>query len=60
MCQYCRAEVYFKTQKFMKSLLAPATHIGELRQELEDLTGEMYIKVQNLYCPICGRKLEDK
>jgi len=56
MCEYCNAEVYFKTQKVMKSLLAPATYIDKLRQELEDITGESYIKVDNLYCPMCGRE----
>ena len=53
MCEYCKAEVYFKTQKIMKSLIAPVTYTEELRQQLEDKTGEMYIKVQNLYCPMC-------
>lgn len=53
MCEYCKAEVYFKTQKIMKSLIAPVTYTEKLRQELEDITGEMYVKVQNLYCPMC-------
>lgn len=57
MCEYCRAKVYFKTKKIMKSLLAPLTHTEELIQEVEDATGEMYIEVSTNYCPICGRKL---
>lgn len=57
MCEYCKAEVYFETHKIMKSLLAPETHIEELRQELEDLTGEMYIKISNNYCPMCRKKV---
>lgn len=60
MCEYCKVEVYFKIRKIMKSLLAPTTHIEELRQKLEDESGEMYIKVPNLYCPMCGRKLKEE
>ena len=40
MCEYCNAKVYVKAQKIMKDILAPFTHTEELRQELEDLTGE--------------------
>ncbi len=57
MCEYCNVEVYVKTQKLMKSILAPLTPTEELRQELENITGEMYLKLDNKYCPICGRKL---
>ena len=44
MCEYCEAEAYFKTQKIMKSLIALVTYTEELRQQLEDKTGEMYIR----------------
>lgn len=57
MCEYCDAVIYFKTKKIMKSLLAPLIHTEELRQELEDTTGEMYIEIPKNYCPMCGRKL---
>ncbi len=57
MCEYCKAEVYVKTRKIVKSLLAPLTHIEELRQELEDTTGETYIKIPNQYCPMCREKI---
>lgn len=57
MCEYCNAKLYIKTQKIMKSVLAPLTHTEELRQELEDITGEMYLELPKRYCPICGRKL---
>lgn len=57
MCEYCNVKVYVKTQKIMKNLLAPLTHAEELRQELEDKTGEMYLELPHNYCPMCGRKL---
>ncbi len=57
MCEFCNAKVYVKTQKIMKDILAPLTHTEELRQELEDLTGERYLKVKANYCLMCGRKL---
>lgn len=57
MCEFCNAKVYVKTRKVMKSALAPLTYTEELRQELEDLTGEKYLEVQSNYCLMCGRKL---
>jgi len=57
MCEFCNAKVYVKTQKIMKNILAPLTHTEELRQELEDLTGERYLEVKANYCFMCGRKL---
>lgn len=57
MCEYCNAKIYVKTQKIMKDVLAPLTHTEELRQELESITGEMYLELPKQYCPICGRKL---
>lgn len=57
MCEYFNAKVYVKTQKIMKNILAPLTHTEELRQELEDLTGERYLEVKANYCFMCGRKL---
>lgn len=57
MCEYCNVKLYVKIQKIMKSALAPLTHTEELRQELEDITGEMYIEIPKQYCPQCGRKL---
>ena len=57
-CSYCEVDIYIKVKKYMKSALAPATHTEELKQELEDKTGEMYITFPKNYCPMCGRKLE--
>lgn len=57
MCEYCDIKLYVKTQKIIKSLLAPLTHTEELRQELEDITGEIYLEFPHNYCPMCGRKL---
>lgn len=59
MCEYCNVKFYVKTQKIMKNVLAPLTHTEELRQELEDITGEMYLEFPKQYCPVCGRKLKE-
>ena len=58
MCNYCNAEYYIKVQKFAKSFCAPLTRVDELRQQLEDLTGECYIPVPNKYCPFCGEEIK--
>lgn len=42
----------------MKDVLAPLTHTEELKQELEDRIGEMYLELPHNYCSICGRKIE--
>ena len=44
----------------IKSFSAPLTREGELRQKLEDLTGECYISVPNKYCPICGEQIKNE
>ena len=61
-CNFCDKTIYFKTIKYTKSLLAPITRAEELRQRLEDLTGEIYVPLTKRYCPMCGNKLstEDK
>ena len=58
MCNYCNAEYYIKVQKFAKSFSAPLTRAGELRQQLEDLTGECYVAIPNKYCPFCGEEIK--
>ena len=59
MCNYCNAEYYIKVQKNVKSFLAPLTRAEQLRQQLEDLTGEAYVVIPNKYCPFCGKKIKE-
>lgn len=56
-CNFCKADLYIKTVQYTKPLLAPMTRTEELRQELFDLTGEVYLQIQNEYCPMCGEKI---
>ena len=56
-CNFCNAQLFVKTVKHTPSILAPLTRAGELREELENLTGEMYALLPNLYCPMCGAKV---
>ena len=60
-CSFCGVDLYVKTIKYSKSLLAPITKADELRQRLGDLTGEVYLKVGSYnYCPMCGEKIEER
>ena len=56
-CVFCNAELYFKVNRYLKPVSAPLTRKEELEQELEDITGEAYVKLNANYCPMCGRKL---
>ena len=56
-CNFCKADLYIKTVQHTNPLLAPLTRAEELRQELLDLTGEVYLQIQNEYCPMCGEKI---
>ena len=56
-CNFCKADLYIKTVQHTRPLLAPLTRAEELRQELLDLTGEVYLQIQNEYCAMCGEKI---
>lgn len=55
-CIFCNDELYIKTVQYTKPLLAPLTRAEELRQQLQDLTGEVYVRLPNKFCPMCGEK----
>ncbi len=57
MCNFCNAQIYIKTIRYAKSLCAPLTRAEEIRQQLEDLTGEAYVQIPNEYCAMCGEKI---
>ena len=59
-CNFCNAPIYFKTVQYTAPLLAPVTRAEELRQELANITGEIYLPLQNLYCPMCGEKRSEQ
>lgn len=59
MCEYCNAIYYVEVQQLAKPLLAPLTHVEEIRQELINITGINYLRIKANYCPMCGRKLGD-
>ena len=56
-CNFCKSDLYIKTIQYTKPLLAPLTRAEELRQELLDLTGEVYLQIPNEYCAMCGEKI---
>lgn len=56
-CNFCKADIYIKTIQYSAPLLAPMTRAEELRQELTNLTGEVYLILPHKYCPMCGKEL---
>lgn len=57
-CKFCNAEIYIKTIQYAKPLLAPLTKAEELAHRLQDLTGEVYLRLPNEFCPMCGAKMD--
>ena len=56
-CNFCKSALYIKTVQYTKPLLAPVTRAEQLRQELLDLTGEVYLQIPNEYCAMCGERI---
>jgi endogenous inhibitor of DNA gyrase (YacG/DUF329 family) len=56
-CPFCGKPLYIKIKRYTKPLLAPLTPAAALRDELIDITGEDYVPIQAVYCPICGHPL---
>lgn len=54
-CRYCGVPIYVKTVQYTAPLLAPLTRVEELRQELTNITGEVYLQLPYRYCPMCGK-----
>ena len=55
-CNFCNKEIYIKSIQYAKPLLAPLTRAEELRQQLQDITGEAYIQLVSEFCPVCGER----
>ena len=59
-CNFCNKPIYIKTVQYTAPMLAPLTRAEELRQELTNLTGEVYLQLPNEYCDMCGERLNKK
>lgn len=57
-CKYCEVPIYIKTIQCTAPMLAPLTRAEESRQELMNITGEVYLRLPHRYCPICGAKMD--
>ena len=55
-CSFCNSDIYIKTVQYAAPMLAPLTPADELRQKLQDLTGEYYLRVEHNFCPMCGER----
>ena len=58
MCDFCEVPIYVKAVQNTMPLAAPMTRAEELRHELLNLTGEVYLRLPYNYCPICGAKMD--
>lgn len=56
-CPYCEKLLFIRVIQHARPLLAPLTPEQALRDKLQDLTGEVYIPIQNNFCPMCGKDL---
>ena len=56
MTSCCSMTLYIKTTQHTMPALAPITRVDELRHEIQNLIGEVYIPYPLLFCPTCGRK----
>lgn len=57
-CCFCGTPLYVKTVQHTMPLLAPITRADELRHELLNLTGEIYLPIEAKFCPMCGAKMK--
>ena len=57
-CEFCGTTLYVKTVQHTMPLLAPITRADELRHELLNLTGEIYLPLEAKFCPACGAKMK--
>ena len=58
MCEFCKENLYIKTQRLTMPVLAPITYVQELQYELLNKTGTEYVYTDKIYCHICGEKLK--
>ena len=56
-CNYCKVPVYVKTIQYTAPVLTPMTRVEEIRQQLYNLTGEVYLEFPKRFCPMCGKEL---
>ena len=57
-CEFCGTTIYVKTVQHTMPLLAPITRADELRHELLNITGEIYLPLEAKFCPVCGAKMK--
>ena len=57
MCEYCNAIYYIEVRQLAKPAMAPLTYAEEIRQELVNITGINYLRINVNYCPMCGKEL---
>lgn len=51
-------DLFIKCKVAARRAMAPLTPEGEIRDKLEDMTGETYLEFNPAYCPLCGKKVE--
>lgn len=59
-CPDCKGEVFAKRRQYMRPVMEPLTPEQALMDKLTELTGIVYVKVKNEFCPFCGRPLTEE
>ena len=54
-CPACNEEIFARRRQYMRPVIAPLTPEQELMDKLTDLTGIVYVKIKNKFCPQCGK-----
>lgn len=59
-CECCKDELYVKRHQYMRPVLAPLTPEQTLMDRITELTGIVYVKINNKFCPFCGHPLTEE
>lgn len=54
VCRFCNEAIYIKTVRYSAPLLAPMNDAQALRDKLINMTGEVYVRLENSFSS-CGR-----
>lgn len=57
MCEYCNTPIYVTDKKLVADRLAAKTIEEEVWQKVLEMSGYLYVKLENLYCPFCGERV---
>ena len=57
-CRFCNVPINAMARRSLRIATAPLTPEEALSQELVETTGWEYVRIENRFCPMCGKELE--